>query len=155
MFKIKIDCTDIKQLYYKNPNKFKKNTKFDFDFKDIFKDIIEKCYVLERIINKSKTNSKFTCKSLEFHINKELDINELRQFITMLQNIGFKSTRNTSVQLIDIRDNNNHIYYQKINYNKKENDNEKLILSPFKELNKRPSKYNQIALYTRKNYLNP
>ena len=117
MFKIKIDCTNYKehkkphnnQLYYKNQI-IKKETKFDFDFNSI--DIIEKCYVLYRTINKS--NSKFTYKSLEFEINKKLDINELRQFIIMLQNLGFKSSkkRNTTVQLIDIRDNNNHIYYQ-------------------------------------------
>lgn len=157
MFKIKINCTNYKepkkphnnQLYYKNQI-IKKETKFDFDFYSI--DIIEKCYVLYRTI--IKNNSKFTCKSLEFHINKELDINELRQFIIMLQNLGFKSSkkRNTTVQLIDIRDNNNHIYYEKINYNKIENENEKLILSPFRELNKRPSKYNQIELYTRKTF---
>ncbi len=73
MFKIKIDCTNYiepkkphnNQLYYKNQI-INKDTKFDFDFKDIFENIIEKCYVLYRtIIN---TNSKFTYKSLEFEI---------------------------------------------------------------------------------------
>ena len=131
MFKIKIDCTNSKkplihrnnQLYYKNQI-INKETKFDFDFYSI--DIIDKCYVLYRTIVKTNTNSKFTYKSLVFEINKKLDINELRQFIINLQNLGFKSSkqRNTTVQLIDITENNSHIYYEKINYNKIENDNE-------------------------------
>lgn len=160
MFKIKIDCTNYiepkkphnNQLYYKNQI-IKKETKFDFDFNSI--DIIEKCYVLYRtIIN---TNSKFTYKSLEFEINKKLDINELRQFIIMLQNLGFKSSkkRNTTVQFIDITENNNHVYYKPIHYNKIENENEELIKLPFRDLNKKQSKYNQIELYIKKNYLNP
>jgi hypothetical protein len=160
MFKIKIDCTNYiepkkphnNQLYYKNQI-IKKETKFDFDFNSI--DIIEKCYVLYRtIIN---TNSKFTYKSLEFEINKKLDINELRQFIIMLQNLGFKSSkkRNTTVQFIDITENNKHIYYKPIHYNKIENENEELIKLPFRDLNKKQSKYNQIELYIKKNYLNP
>jgi hypothetical protein len=159
MFKIKIDCTNYNskplksnnnnQLYYKNQI-IKKETKFDFDFKDIFENIIEKCYVLYRtIIN---TNSKFTYKSLEFEINKKLDINELRQFIIMLQNLGFKSSikRNTTVQFIDITENNKHIYYKPIHYNKNKNANEELIKLPFRDLNKKQSIYNQIELYIRK-----
>lgn len=163
MFKIKIDCTNYiepkkphnNQLYYKN-QKIKKETKFDFDFNSI--DIIEKCYVLYRTINKS--NSKFTYKSLEFEINKKLDINELRQFIIMLQNLGFKSSKkkNTTVQFIDITENNYHIYYEKINYNKIENENENEELKKLEEQHpkkyKKPSKYNQIELYTRKTDLN-
>lgn len=161
MFKIKIDCTNYiepkkphnNQLYYKN-QKIKKETKFDFDFNSI--DIIEKCYVLYRTINKS--NSKFTYKSLEFEINKKLDINELRQFIIMLQNLGFKSSKkkNTTVQFIDITENNYHIYYEKINYNKIENENEELKKLKKQHLKKykKPSKYNQIELYTRKTNLN-
>jgi len=135
MFKIKIDCTNYiepkkphnNQLYYKNQ-------------------II--------IIN---TNSKFTYKSLEFEINKKLDINELRQFIIMLQNLGFKSSkkRNTTVQFIDITENNKHIYYKPIHYNKIENENEELIKLPFRDLNKKQSIYKQIELYIKKNYLNP
>ena len=163
MFKIKIDCTNYiepkkphnNQLYYKN-QKIIKETKFDFDFNSI--DIIEKCYVLYRTINKS--NSKFTYKSLEFEINKKLDINELRQFIIMLQNLGFKSSKkkNTTVQFIDITENNYHIYYEKINYNKIENENENEELKKLEEQHpkkyKKPSKYNQIELYTRKTNLN-
>ena len=156
MFKIKIDCTNYKkshnnQLYYKNQI-IKKETKFDFDFNSI--DIIEKCYVLYRTINKSNTNSKFTYKSLEFEINKKLDINELRQFIIMLQNLGFKSSkkRNTTVQFIDITENNKHIYYEKINYNKIENENEELkkIEEQHPKKYKKSSIYNQIELYIRK-----
>jgi hypothetical protein len=158
MFKIKIDCTNYNskplksnnnnQLYYKNQI-INKDTKFDFDFKDIFENIIEKCYVLYRtIIN---TNSKFTYKSLEFEINKKLDINELRQFIIMLQNLGFKSSikRNTTVQLIDITENNKHIYYKPIHYNKNKNANEELEEQHPKKY-KKQSKYNQIELYIKK-----
>jgi hypothetical protein len=162
MFKIKIDCTNYieplksnnNQLYYKNQI-IKKETKFDFDFNSI--DIIEKCYVLYRTINKSNTNSKFTYKSLEFEINKKLDINELRQFIIMLQNLGFKSSkkRNTTVQFIDITENNNHVYYKPIHYNKIENENEnKELEEQHPNKYKKLSIYNQIELYT-KNYLNP
>lgn len=164
MFKIKIDCTNYiepkkphnNQLYYKNQI-INKDTKFDFDFKDIFENIIEKCYVLYRtIIN---TNSKFTYKSLEFEINKKLDINELRQFIIMLQNLGFKSSkkRNTTVQFIDITENNKHIYYKPIHYNKIENENEELeeLEEQHPKKYKKQSIYKQIELYIKKNYLNP
>lgn len=139
MFKIKINCTHYKnQLNYKN-KKINKNTKFDFNNIDI----IDKCYILYR----NTIDNSFTSKSLEFIINKSLDINELRQFIIMLQNLDFKSNKNTTVQLIDISNNNNHIYYKPIKYNK--NDNEELIISPFIHLKKRKSKYNQIELYTK------
>ena len=161
MFKIKIDCTNYieprkphnNQLYYKNQI-IKKETKFDFDFNSI--DIIDKCYVLYRTIVKTNTNSEFTYKSLVFEINKKLDITELRQFIIMLQNLGFKSSkkRNTTVQLIDITDNNNHFYYKPIHYNKKENenDNEELKIQDTKKYKRVSSIYNQIELYTRKTF---
>lgn len=156
MFKIKIDCTNYiepknplkphnNQLYYKNQI-IKKETKFDFDFNSI--DIIDKCYVLYRTII---SNSNFTYKSLVFEINKKLDINELRQFIIILQNLGFKSSkqRNTTVQLIDIRENNSHKYYEKINYNKIENENEELKKQPSKKYKSVSSIYNQIELYAK------
>ena len=159
MFKIKIDCTNYiepknplkphnNQLYYKNQI-IKKETKFDFDFNSI--DIIDKCYVLYRTIVKTNTNSNFTYKSLVFEINKKLDINELRQFIIILQNLGFKSSkqRNTTVQLIDIRENNSHKYYEKINYNKIENENEELKIQPSKKYKRVSSIYNQIELYAK------
>ena len=118
MFKIKINCTHYKnQLNYKN-KAINKNTKFDFNNIDI----IDKCYILYR----NTIDNSFTSKSLEFIINKSLDINELRQFIIMLQNLDFKSNKNTTVQLIDISNNNNHIYYKPIKYNK--NYNKKLII---------------------------
>ena len=156
MFKIKIDCTNYiepknplkphnNQLYYKNQI-IKKETKFDFDFNSI--DIIDKCYVLYRTII---SNSNFTYKSLVFEINKKLDINELRQFIIILQNLGFKSSkqRNTTVQLIDITENNIHKYYEKINYNKIENENEELKIQPSKKYKRVSSIYNQIELYAK------
>ena len=156
MFKIKIDCTNYiepknplkhrnNQLYYKNQI-IKKETKFDFDFNSI--DIIDKCYVLYRTII---SNSNFTYKSLVFEINKKIDINELRQFIIILQNLGFKSSkqRNTTVQLIDITENNIHKYYEKINYNKIENENEELKIQPSKKYKRVSSIYNQIELYAK------
>ena len=156
MFKIKIDCTNYiepknplkhrnNQLYYKNQI-INTETKFDFDFNSI--DIIDKCYVLYRTII---SNSNFTYKSLVFEINKKLDINELRQFIIILQNLGFKSSkqRNTTVQLIDIRENNSHKYYEKINYNKIENENEELKKQPSKKYKRVSSIYNQIELYAK------
>ena len=159
MFKIKIDCTNYiepknplkhrnNQLYYKNQI-INTETKFDFDFNSI--DIIDKCYVLYRTIVKTNTNSNFTYKSLVFEINKKLDINELRQFIIILQNLGFKSSkqRNTTVQLIDIRENNSHKYYKKINYNKIENENEELKKQPSKKYKRVSSIYNQIELYAK------
>ena len=162
MFKIKIDCTNYiepknplkhrnNQLYYKNQI-INTETKFDFDFNSI--DIIDKCYVLYRTIVKTNTNSNFTYKSLVFEINKKLDINELRQFIIILQNLGFKSSkqRNTTVQLIDITENNIHKYYEKINYNKIENENEELkkLEEQHPKKYKKSSIYNQIELYIRK-----
>ena len=161
MFKIKIDCTNYiepknplkhrnNQLYYKNQI-INTETKFDFDFNSI--DIIDKCYVLYRTIVKTNTNSNFTYKSLVFEINKKLDINELRQFIIILQNLGFKSSkqRNTTVQLIDIRENNSHKYYEKINYNKIENENEELkkLEEQHPKKYKKSSIYNQIELYAK------
>ena len=156
MFKIKIDCTNYiepkkphnNQLYYKNQI-IKKETKFDFDFNSI--DIIDKCYVLYRTII---SNSNFTYKSLVFEINKKLDINELRQFIIMLQNLGFKSSkkRNTTVQLIDITDNNYHFYYKPIHYNENDNENEELKKQDAKKYKRVSSIYNQIELYTRKTF---
>ena len=156
MFKIKIDCTNYiepknplkhrnNQLYYKNQI-INTETKFDFDFNSI--DIIDKCYVLYRTII---SNSNFTYKSLVFEINKKIDINELRQFIIILQNLGFKSSkqRNTTVQLIDIRENNSHKYYKKINYNKIENENEELKKQPSKKYKRVSSIYNQIELYAK------
>ena len=156
MFKIKIDCTNYiepknplkhrnNQLYYKNQI-INTETKFDFDFNSI--DIIDKCYVLYRTII---SNSNFTYKSLVFEINKKIDINELRQFIIILQNLGFKSSkqRNTTVQLIDIRENNSHKYYKKINYNKIENENEELKIQPSKKYKRVSSIYNQIELYAK------
>ena len=72
----------------------------------------------------------------------------------MLQNLGFKSSkkRNTTVQFIDITENNKHIYYEKINYNKIENENEELkkIEEQHPKKYKKSSIYNQIELYIRK-----
>ena len=102
-------------------------------------------------VNLSFNCPNFTYKSLVFEINKKIDINELRQFIIILQNLGFKSSkqRNTTVQLIDITENNSHIYYEKINYNKIENDNEELKKQPSKKYKRVSSIYNQIELYTK------
>ena len=69
----------------------------------------------------------------------------------MLQNLGFKSSkkRNTTVQFIDITENNKHIYYKPIHYNKIENENKELEEQHPKKY-KKQSKYNQIELYIKK-----
>ena len=109
-YKIKINCTEIQQLSYNNSkitNKDKEKYKFD----DI--NYIDEVYVLYRKIIKEN----FILKSLEFIINKSLDIEELQDFLKILKNKGFSSDNNTTVEFIDITDNNNHNYLYKIRYN--------------------------------------
>lgn len=109
-YKIKINCTEIQQLSYNNSkitNKDKEKYKFD----DI--NYVDKVYVLERKLIKKN----FILKSLEFIINKSLDIEELQDFLIILKNKGFSSDNNTPVEIIDITDNNNHNYLYKIRYN--------------------------------------
>ena len=112
LFKIKINCTHKEELTYKN-KKINKKTKFNTI--DIINTIdgIESFYVL----NRKLTNSNTTLKSLEFIINKSLNLNELRNFINILQNLNFKSKNNTYVQFIDITNNNNYKYIYSIDYN--------------------------------------
>ena len=109
-YKIKINCTEIQQLSYNNSkitNKDKEKYKFD----DI--NYVDEVYVLERKLIKKK----FILKSLEFIINKSLDINKLKDFLKILKNKGFRSDNNTTVEFIDITENNNHNYLYKIRYN--------------------------------------
>ena len=108
LFKIKINCTHKEELTYKN-KEINKNTKFDFNNIDN----IESCYLLKRKL----VTSNITLKSLEFIINKSLNLNELRNFINILQNLNFKSKNNTYVQFIDITDTNNYKYIYSIDYN--------------------------------------
>ena len=109
-YKIKINCTEIQQLSYNNSkitNKDKEKYKFD----DI--NYVDEVYVLKRKLIKKK----FILKSLEFIINKSLDIKELKDFLKILKNKGFRSDNNTTVEFIDITENNNHNYLYKIRYN--------------------------------------
>ena len=109
-YKIKINCTGIKQLSYNNSKITNKDfEKYNFD--DI--NYIDELYVLYRKIIKEN----FILKSLEFIINKSLDIKELQDFLIILKNKGFRSDNNTPVEIIDITDNNNHNYLYKIRYN--------------------------------------
>ena len=109
-YKIKINCTGIKQLSYNNSKITNKDfEKYDFD--DI--NYIDEVYILYRKIIKEN----FILKSLEFIINKSLDIEELQDFLIILKNKGFRSDNNTPVEIIDITDNNNHNYLYKIRYN--------------------------------------
>ena len=109
-YKIKINCTGIKQLSYNNSKITNKDfEKYNFD--DI--NYIDEVYILYRKIIKEN----FILKSLEFIINKSLDINELQDFLIILKNKGFSSDNNIPVEIIDITDNNNHIYLYKIRYN--------------------------------------
>jgi len=109
-YKIKINCTGIKQLSYNNSKITNKDfEKYNFD--DI--NYIDEVYVLYRKIIKEN----FILKSLEFIINKSLDIEELQDFLIILKNKGFSSDNNTPVEIIDITENNNHNYLYKIRYN--------------------------------------
>ena len=129
-YKIKINCTGIKQLSYNNS----KITNKDFDdinFDDI--NYIDEVYVLHRKLIKEN----FILKSLEFIINKLLDINELQDFLIILKNKGFRSDNNTTVDFIDITM-KNPIYLYGIKYN------------TFKIIEyKRKSKYSQHEIFKR------
>ena len=135
-YKIKINCTDIKELSYNNfkiTNRDRKKYKFD----DI--NYVDEVYVLHRKLIKEN----FILKSLEFIINKLLDIKELQDFIIILKNKGFRSDNNTTVEFIDITDNNNHNYLYKIRYNTYE-------ISKYSNIiNKRKSKYSQQEIFKR------
>ena len=135
-YKIKINCTDIKELSYNNSkitNKDRKKYKFD----DI--NYVDEVYVLHRKLIKEN----FILKSLEFIINKSLDIKELQDFLIILKNKGFRSDNNTTVEFIDITDNNNHNYLYKIRYNTYE-------ISKYSNIiNKRKSKYSQHEIFKR------
>ena len=109
-YKIKINCTGIKQLSYNN-SKITNNDRKKYKFDDI--NYIDEVYVLHRKLIKEN----FILKSLEFIINKSLDIKELQDFLIILKNKGFRSDNNTPVEIIDITDNNNHNYLYKIRYN--------------------------------------
>ena len=109
-YKIKINCTGIKQLSYNN-SKITNNDRKKYKFDDI--NYIDEVYVLHRKLIKEN----FILKSLEFIINKSLDIKELQDFLIILKNKGFRSDNNTTVEFIDITDNNNYIYLYKIRYN--------------------------------------
>ncbi len=74
-----------------------------------------------------------------------MDINEIREFIIILQNKGFKSINNIQVEIIDITDNNNYIYLYKIRYNTFEIDN---YIDNYKN-EKRKSKYSQQEIFKR------
>ena len=135
-YKIKINCTDILELSYNNfeiTNKDRKKYKFD----DI--NYVDEVYVLHRKLIKKN----FTLKSLEFIINKSLDIKELQDFLIILKNKGFRSDNNTTVEFIDITDNSNHNYLYKIRYNTYEINKYSNII------NKRKSKYSQQEIYKR------
>ena len=137
-YKIKINCTDIKELSYNNfkiTNRDRKKYKFD----DI--NYVDEVYVLHRKLIKKN----FTLKSLEFIINKLLDINELQDFLIILKNKGFRSDNNTTVEFIDITENNNYIYLYKIRYNTYEISNYSNIIIK----RKNTSKYSQQEIFKR------
>lgn len=132
IFKIKIDCTDDKELLYNNrPIKNKtKITNINFN---------TKCSIIYR--NTYNKKGPITLKSLEFEINKSLDINDLREFIINLKTLNFTSQEGTTTTLIDITDNNSHKYICKINFNTL---NELPLIQKGK---KRESSYKQIVLF--------
>lgn len=135
-YKIRINCTEIKQLSYNNS---KITQKQKYNFNDI--NYIDEVYIKYRKIVKENK----TLKTLEFIINKSLDINELQEFLIILKNKGFRSDNNTIVEFIDITDNNNYIYLYKFRYNTFE------IINNSNIINKRKSKYSQQEIYKRYN----
>ena len=137
-YKIKINCTEIQQLSYNNSKITNKDfEKYNFD--DI--NYIDEVYVLYRKIIKEN----FILKSLEFIINKSLDIKELKDFLKILKNKGFRSDNNTTVEFIDITENNNHNYLYKILYNTYEISNYSNIIIK----RKNTSKYSQHEIFKR------
>jgi hypothetical protein len=135
IFKIKIDCTDDNQLLYNNrpiKNKTKITNISNINF-------ITKCSIIYRkIYNRT---GPYTLKSLEFEINKSLNINELREFINNLKTLNFTSQKGTTTTLINITDNNSHKYIYKINFNTL---NELPLIQKGK---KRESSYKQIVIF--------
>ena len=142
-YKIKINCTKPENLSYNTDIKISRKNKEKYNFDNI--NYIDEVYILHRTILKNKNKKKFTLKTLEFKINKVLDINEIREFIIILQNKGFKSINNIQVEIIDITDNNNYVYLYKIRYNTFEIDN--YIDNYINE--KRKSKYSQEEIFKR------
>jgi len=135
IFKIKIDCTDDKQLLYNNrpiKNKTKITNISNINF-------ITKCSIIYRKIYNEK--GPYTLKSLEFEINKSLNINELREFINNLKTLNFTSQKDTTTTLIDITDNNSHIYIYKIKFNTL------YELPLIQKGKKRESSYKQIVIF--------
>ena len=80
-FKIRIECTSIKQLSFNNKEILKKNEMCVFDSN------------IKKIIILYKTLDKFTTtKTLEFICDKELNKEEFEDFIKTMKDCGFKTT---------------------------------------------------------------
>jgi len=134
-FKIRIYCTKKEELLYNN-HRISVESNKDFDKIDFNKiEYIDSCSVLY------KYKKKFLIKILEFEINKNLNINEIKEFITILKTLNFKSEEDTVVHYIDITDNQDHIYIYKLSYNT-------LNIKKEKEKNKKKKlkKYNHITI---------
>ena len=130
-FKIRIYCTRKEELLYNNHEISVESNK-DFDKIDFNKiEYIDSCSVLY------KYKKKFLIKILEFEINKNLNINEIKEFITILKTLNFKSEEDTVVHYIDITDNQKHIYIYKLSYNT-------LNIKKEKNKKKKLKKYNHI-----------
>ena len=131
-FKIRIYCTKKEELLYNN-HRISVESNKDFDKINFNKiEYIDSCSVLY------KYKKKFLIKILEFEINKNLNINEIKEFITILKNLNFKSEKDTVVHYIDITNNQEHIYIYKLSYN---------TLNINKEKNKKKKlKYNYITI---------
>ena len=132
-FKIRIYCTKKEELLYNN-HRISVESNKDFDKINFNKiEYIDSCSVLY------KYKKKFLIKILEFEINKNLNINEIKEFITILKNLNFKSEKDTVVHYIDITNNQEHIYIYKLSYNT-------LNINKEKNKKKKLKKYNHITI---------
>jgi hypothetical protein len=132
-FKIRIYCTKKEELLYNN-HRISVESNKDFDKINFNKiEYIDSCSVLY------KYKKKFLIKILEFEINKNLNINEIKEFITILKTLNFKSENDTVVHYIDITNNQEHIYIYKLSYNT-------LNINKEKNKKKKLKKYNYITI---------
>lgn len=112
-YKIKIACTSKKQLSCNNEKITKKNyNKPELEKLIDATDYIEKASILHKKMQ--KTN--FTTKSFEFNCkccaNKY--IIDLKRFIKEMQDIGYSSSHNTFIYLIEINNNELDTRYEPI-----------------------------------------
>ena len=114
-YKIKIPCTHKQDLSY-NKKKIKKTNYHEL------KKVVHNIEYIEKTLILYKNKKNLTTKTLEFLCKREIDEYEFKNFIKNMQNNGYSSEKNTSIQFIKLNNNNEIIfeyYFQSIT--KKEN----------------------------------